>query len=1388
MAALLCLAVAGMFALWQASRPDAALVARVDSLNDQSYLYRYIDPDTALQLARQAERLSVNYPDGRSEALNHQMFISFLHLDYKGCVRLYGLLENATGNQIELLAGDVNMMRICQQTSQNRLFFDYYNRASERIRRIHEESDDVQGRNRRRLFYAETEFHLVSAGNFLRMMQDQAAAEELACIDEDGYIRKDKALLVFYYYLRGLSCQRMTSEYGSHIAEAFDDLLLAYSIAERYDNVYFESLVGLSLAELLMHPDDCADAAFWRKEELDYLCNSFVTADSSSAGVPEALRFSEALAHDCLRAARRCWFPLVEIEAFRVLGDVMLAEDKYHQALNYYESALSCLNLHHRTYFPDDKERCLKPYDDSHEQSVDMLWTTDADIQTMPNSLLAIRERLSKAYSAVGDKQKSDYNRNIYLDLLDFTRQDKSLESRVNLVAQKNKLLNTLLASLLVLTLVLAVIVFFYARKWEKRRAMQQVLLNDIYNWFVDVAFTRSENPLEQALDAYPWMKHDSMLLRKVLRPYMEWIEKNRMLSESLKEEHVQLREDFLRSERQISIDKRKNIQKRARVSLVHSIMPFIDRILYTLRRMERTGECDASALEYVEELAEQIERYNKVLAEWGLLSRGEPELMVESFPLRELFCLQEKGRYGFQKKQVRLDILPTDLWVKADKALTFFMLNTLIDNARKFTSPGGRVTVTAQEVDNAVEIAVADTGCGLSEEDVNLILSSKIYDAGRIGASDSASGKEKGSGFGLLNCKGIIGKYRKSSELFSVCRFDIKSELGKGSRFSFRLPKGMVRTLSAFLISLVPVPEVNCQAALPADSLDSGLLTRAVLYADSAYFANIDGKYEQSMAMADSTLTYITRYYQPVLPAECTRRQLTVAGTGAEELEWFDLGVAADYQLIMGIRNELAVSALALRQWNVYDYNNNQFTHLYRLLTKDDAVEKLYGRQRAIQTNLSVSIALLVVVTFIFIILIYVIYFRRRILFRFNAMQVLEVNRAMLNVMNCYDDTEQTEGWMAQLLTVLQNGIRELHEVSGVSLLLYKRDGSRIGTFSQGQISHDLITDTLLTQAYEQSTVVYDQLSNSRFYALQLAVSEQEKVCIGALSVYYGAYRVQPEDLIFEGYIVTYLSILLYETVIRHEAYKDNVDVAENEKQRALYECSRLRVQNQILDNCLSSVKHESMYYPSRIRQVIRTMRKDMTDAERRERIMSLHDIAEFYREIYVLLCAQADRQVETGFFRCAQVPVRPAVEKWLRRQQQKQGDEVRLSAVYADQGDVCVNADEDLFVFMLELIGEEWMRLVVEHKREGVPELRLELSADDEFLCFSFSTPLHIYTSAECRELFLPDKSHYVYLLCKEIVREQDKLNNFCGCRMEAECVSETGCRIWFTLPKKR
>ena len=227
---------------------------------------------------------------------------------------------------------------------------------------------------------------------------------------------------------------------------------------------------------------------------------------------------------------------------------------------------------------------------------------------------------------------------------------------------------------------------------------------------------------------------------------------------------------------------------------MVHSIVPFIDRILYVVRRMESKNQYDQRALTYLSELADEINSYNDVLTEWIRMNRGELELAIESFPLQDLFKLLDRGQYNFKRKGVGFFVEPTEAWVKADRALTFFMLNTLTDNARKFTPSGGQVTVCATELADAVDIKVSDTGCGLTESEIALILSSKIYDAQQIGVNSSTVRPEKGSGFGLLNCKGIIEKYKKSGDIFKVCRFHIESEENKGSCFSFRLPKGIRR------------------------------------------------------------------------------------------------------------------------------------------------------------------------------------------------------------------------------------------------------------------------------------------------------------------------------------------------------------------------------------------------------------------------------------------------------------------------------------------------------------------------------------------------------------------------------------------------------------------
>lgn len=128
---------------------------------------------------------------------------------------------------------------------------------------------------------------------------------------------------------------------------------------------------------------------------------------------------------------------------------------------------------------------------------------------------------------------------------------------------------------------------------------------------------------------------------------------------------------------------------------------------------------------------------------------------------------------------------------VKADRALTLFMINTLAENARKYTPEGGTIKVYARTTEDAyVEISVEDNGRGISEEDVAYIIGEKVYDSRVIGMKNAADPEvlkeNKGSGFGLMNCKGIIEKYKKTNDLFRGCVFDVESELGKGSRFIF--------------------------------------------------------------------------------------------------------------------------------------------------------------------------------------------------------------------------------------------------------------------------------------------------------------------------------------------------------------------------------------------------------------------------------------------------------------------------------------------------------------------------------------------------------------------------------------------------------------------------
>jgi signal transduction histidine kinase len=102
-------------------------------------------------------------------------------------------------------------------------------------------------------------------------------------------------------------------------------------------------------------------------------------------------------------------------------------------------------------------------------------------------------------------------------------------------------------------------------------------------------------------------------------------------------------------------------------------------------------------------------------------------------------------------------------------------VLNNLIGNALRHTQPGGQVQVEARRVDGKVVVNVADSGEGISPEDLPYIFD-RFYRGDK-----SRSRQTGGAGLGLTISRGIIESH--GGEI------SVESSLGKGSTFCFTLP-----------------------------------------------------------------------------------------------------------------------------------------------------------------------------------------------------------------------------------------------------------------------------------------------------------------------------------------------------------------------------------------------------------------------------------------------------------------------------------------------------------------------------------------------------------------------------------------------------------------------
>jgi signal transduction histidine kinase len=114
----------------------------------------------------------------------------------------------------------------------------------------------------------------------------------------------------------------------------------------------------------------------------------------------------------------------------------------------------------------------------------------------------------------------------------------------------------------------------------------------------------------------------------------------------------------------------------------------------------------------------------------------------------------------------------------RSDENILNLLIHNLIYNAIKFSRAGDSITVFTNLNSNRLVIAVADTGVGMTSEEVQAVLGNAVY-------TRRGTANESGTGLGLKICKDLIQRINGQMQ--------IVSEVGKGSTFYLDIPEMIV-------------------------------------------------------------------------------------------------------------------------------------------------------------------------------------------------------------------------------------------------------------------------------------------------------------------------------------------------------------------------------------------------------------------------------------------------------------------------------------------------------------------------------------------------------------------------------------------------------------------
>ena len=213
-------------------------------------------------------------------------------------------------------------------------------------------------------------------------------------------------------------------------------------------------------------------------------------------------------------------------------------------------------------------------------------------------------------------------------------------------------------------------------------------------------------------------------------------------------------------------------------------------------------------------------------------------------------------------------------------------------------------------------------------------------------------------------------------------------------------------------------------------------------------------------------------------------------------------------------------------------------------------------------------------------------------------------------------------------------------------------------------------------------------------------------------------------------------------ETLIRSVSYDEprrlSLEYQEDELNRVIYETEKVYISNNIIDNCLSTLKHETMYYPARIRQLVDNVDMDM---------QSVKELVYYYKELYTILYGQVKSQADEAKFNCAPVSLKDYV---------------------------CVDDfvlfDEVLLSYLFDVLKESCGYIASE---------TIVANADGKYLTLRLSCNKINHTDTGNFDYFAPLVQNIPFLICRQIIREMAEITNMHGCGLRV--VSE-GCGATF------